>query len=221
MKWVRKGLVIGMLIAMLLAASGMYSFSLPGQAKAQASYNYKLVGKECGRCGSAVPLSSQVGQRCPYYGAYWGREEDVYIGGYSLPPYVQPYNPPAQLQPYSPQPIQTVSTGEIFGRVVNQAGQMILGTCIRINNTLMPTNAAGEFRFTLVHPGVYIIYYDAPGYVGQTRAIEVKAGQTSTPPTVVMSSGFQPQQSSYFGEIRGQLVDSSYRPIASRQDKDL
>lgn len=79
------------------------------------------------------------------------------------------------------------STGEIFGRVVNQAGQMIPGTCIRIDATIMPTNPAGEFRFTLVHPGIYTIYYDAPGYKGQTQVVEVRAGQVMQSPTVIMS----------------------------------
>lgn len=81
----------------------------------------------------------------------------------------------------------SASTGEIFGRVVNQVGHMIPGTCIRIDATLMPTNPAGEFRFTLVSPGIYTVYYDAPGYKGQTQSnITVNAGQTTICPTVIM-----------------------------------
>jgi hypothetical protein len=79
------------------------------------------------------------------------------------------------------------ATGEIFGRVINSAGKTIPGTAIRINNSLMPTNPGGEFRFTLVHPGIYTVYYDAPGYIGQTQVIEVKAGATTRPPTVIIS----------------------------------
>lgn len=80
----------------------------------------------------------------------------------------------------------SASLGEIFGKVVSPLGQMIPGTCIRIDESLMPTNPAGEFRFTLVHPGIYTIYYDAPGYSGQIQVVEVKAGQTTKPPTVIM-----------------------------------
>lgn len=34
-------------------------------------------GKFCGRCHKAVPLSSQVGQRCPFCGAYWSYERTI------------------------------------------------------------------------------------------------------------------------------------------------
>lgn len=79
------------------------------------------------------------------------------------------------------------TTGEIFGKVLNQAGQMIPGTCIRIDSSLMPTNPAGEFRFTLVFPGIYTIYYDAPSYKGQIQMVEVKAAQSNRPPMVIMN----------------------------------
>ncbi len=79
-------------------------------------------------------------------------------------------------------------TGEIYGRVISATTRRaISGTAVRINNSVMPTNRAGEFRFTLVHPGIYTIYYDAPGYIGQTQVIQVNAGTVTKPPTVIMS----------------------------------
>ena len=39
-----------------------------------------LVGKTCGRCGSAVAMTSQVGMRCNHCGAYWGGERERVIG---------------------------------------------------------------------------------------------------------------------------------------------
>lgn len=94
------------------------------------------------------------------------------------------------------------SLGEIFGRVVNSSWQPIPGTAVRINNIVIPTNPGGEFRFTLVYPGIYTIYYDAPGYISQTQVVEVKAGATTTPPTVVMSR---------LGEIYGKVINGRTR----------
>jgi hypothetical protein len=35
-------------------------------------------GKNCGRCGKAVPLSSRAGGRCPFCNVYWSSESTVY-----------------------------------------------------------------------------------------------------------------------------------------------
>jgi len=81
-------------------------------------------------------------------------------------------------------------TGEIYGKVISATTRRAIpGTAVRINSSVMPTNGAGEFRFTLVHPGTYTVYYDAPGYGGQTQVIQVSAGAVTKPPTVLMSSG--------------------------------
>ncbi len=95
-------------------------------------------------------------------------------------------------------------TGEIRGRVVNQAWQTIPGTCIRINSSLMPTNPGGEFRFTRVHDGIYTVYYDAPGYQGQTQVIEVRNGAPTQCPTCILST---------LGEIRGRVVNQAWQTI--------
>lgn len=94
------------------------------------------------------------------------------------------------------------ATGEVFGRVVSEAWQPIPGTVVRIDNTVIPTSLSGEFRFTLVYPGIYTIYYDAPGYIGQMQVVEAKAGTVAEPPTVVMSR---------LGEIFGQAIRAATR----------
>ncbi|MDI6892247.1 MAG: carboxypeptidase-like regulatory domain-containing protein [Actinomycetota bacterium] len=101
----------------------------------------------------------------------------------------------------------SISNGEIYGRLISQTtGRMIAGTCIRINNSIMPTNPNGNFRFTLVHPGTYTVYYDAPGHQGQTQVIEVRAGATTTCPTCILSPG---SGTSTTGEIYGRLISQT------------
>jgi len=81
-----------------------------------------------------------------------------------------------------------INTGEISGKVVNTAKRPIARASVRINNITMFTNSKGEFRFTLVHPGVYTIFYNAAGYLGQTQVIPVNSGAITKPPTVILSS---------------------------------
>lgn len=86
----------------------------------------------------------------------------------------------------------TGSTGEVYGRVVNAQGQSIQGTVVRIENALMPTTTTGEFRFTGLASGIYTIYYDAPGYIGQKQEnIAITSGGTARPPQAVLSSNGQ------------------------------
>ncbi|MBI4744784.1 MAG: carboxypeptidase regulatory-like domain-containing protein [Actinobacteria bacterium] len=83
---------------------------------------------------------------------------------------------------------QSFTTGVIYGKVVDVLGRVISGTAVRIGGTIIPTNTIGEFRFTLLVPNVYTIYYDAPGYISQTQErITVTAGNTTISPTVIMS----------------------------------
>ncbi|MBI4743308.1 MAG: carboxypeptidase regulatory-like domain-containing protein [Actinobacteria bacterium] len=104
-----------------------------------------------------------------------------------------------------PTAIMSPPNGEIKGRVINSTGQTIPGTVIRINSSLMPTNPGGEFRFTKIHNGVYTIYYDAPGYLGQTQESIRVNGSAVTTPTVILSA---PN-----GEIKGRVVNSSGQTI--------
>jgi len=75
--------------------------------------------------------------------------------------------------------------GEIFGKVINgKTRRPFRGATVRINNVIMPTNRRGEFRFSLVYPGIYTIYYDAPGYRGQMQEyIAVYPDRRTIPPT--------------------------------------
>ncbi|MBI4744322.1 MAG: S8 family serine peptidase [Actinobacteria bacterium] len=95
---------------------------------------------------------------------------------------------------------QGSSTGEIYGRVINSLGQAVPGAVVRIDNSIMPTNFNGEFRFTMVGNGVYKIYYDAPGYSGQAQEGIMVNGNTAVPPLVIMSQGG--------GEIYGRVINS-------------
>lgn len=80
------------------------------------------------------------------------------------------------------------STGEIQGRVISKrTRRAIRRGLVRINNSSARTNRRGAFRFTLVHPGIYTIHYSAPGFRPQTQVIEVRAGQVTRPPTVLMT----------------------------------
>jgi len=40
---------------------------------ATAQYYRQVVEKRCGKCHMVVSSNAQVGQKCPYCGAYWGR----------------------------------------------------------------------------------------------------------------------------------------------------
>jgi hypothetical protein len=98
-------------------------------------------------------------------------------------------------------------TGEIYGKVISATTRRAIpGTAVRINSSVMPTNAAGEFRFTLVHPGIYTLYYDAPSYRGQTQVIQVSA--VTRPPTVILSPG---TRSASLGEIYGKVISATTR----------
>lgn len=105
--------------------------------------------------------------------------------GYQGQTQVLPVAPNGTITP--PTVVLSGDTGEILGRVINSSGETIPGTVIRINASLMSTNPGGEFRFTQVYPGIYTIYYDAPGYIGQTQVFQVLGGIENRPPTVILS----------------------------------
>lgn len=86
-------------------------------------------------------------------------------------------------QGYSP-----VAVGNIYGRIVDIYGRPVAEAAVRIDMTVIPTNAFGEFRFTLVQPGIYTIYYDAVGFAGQVQEyITVNSGSTANTPMVIMA----------------------------------
>ncbi len=50
-----------------------------------------IVYKQCSHCNKMVPITSQVGDTCPYCGAYWGSEQKEYVPGgdsHSSPRYI-------------------------------------------------------------------------------------------------------------------------------------
>jgi predicted RNA-binding Zn-ribbon protein involved in translation (DUF1610 family) len=55
---------------------GLALVAFPGTADAQ-----RVLGKRCSNCNNDVPITSQVGQKCPYCGAYWGSEQSRYVTG--------------------------------------------------------------------------------------------------------------------------------------------
>lgn len=77
--------------------------------------------------------------------------------------------------------------GEIGGKVVDQRGKGIPRAVVRIEETVMPTDGEGRFRFTLIGDGIYTIYYDATGYGGQVQENIGVAGGPVQVPTVIMN----------------------------------
>jgi len=97
--------------------------------------------------------------------------------------------------------------GEIIGRMVNPAGQAIPGAAVRAGERVVPTNPGGEFRISGLAPGIYTIYYDAPGHLSQTQEnIAVFENQTTALPTAILTS--------LSGEIRGIVINFRGRPVA-------
>ncbi len=86
----------------------------------------------------------------------------------------------------------SVDTGSIYGRIEDYHGRPIAGAVVRIDKTVIPTNASGEFMFTLVQPGIYTIYYDAAGFKSQVQEyITVNPGAKASPPMVIMTESIE------------------------------
>lgn len=101
--------------------------------------------------------------------------------------------------------------GEIIGMVTDVSGQALKEAKIRINETEILSDTSGSFRFTLVYPGFYRVFYDAVDHIGQTQVIEVKAGATTKCPSVMMSAGSG--MTSTTGIISGNVMDRDGAPI--------
>ncbi|MBI4744282.1 MAG: L,D-transpeptidase family protein [Actinobacteria bacterium] len=88
-----------------------------------------------------------------------------------------------------PTVIMKSNYGEIRGKVFSQSTlQPIAGTVVRVNDTVIPTNLGGEFRFTAVSQGYYNIRYDAPGHIFQNQEmIYVSKDNTANVPDVILS----------------------------------
>lgn len=96
-------------------------------------------------------------------------------------------------------------TGSIIGRVVNASGKPILGALTRIQAARIVPNANGDFSYTKVNNGSYVLSYEAPGYVSQEQVILVQRGQVVRCPTCLLS---EPG-----GVITGRVLNFQMRPI--------
>ncbi|MBI4744283.1 MAG: carboxypeptidase regulatory-like domain-containing protein [Actinobacteria bacterium] len=114
-------------------------------------------------------------------------------------------------------PIDTISPGEIFGRIINTSGTPIVGAVIRANN-IVPSNGAGYFRVTGLQAGIYTVYYDAVGYIGQTQVLEVRAGITTNTPTVVLSSN-NPSSSGSISRAKKKKVKIKKKKVKKKKKK--
>ncbi|MBI4743554.1 MAG: hypothetical protein HY776_01805 [Actinobacteria bacterium] len=103
--------------------------------------------------------------------------------------------------------IQSIPTGKIRGRIISTSGLAILGTPARINDNRMATNLNGEFEFSGLSDGIYIVYYEADGYNTQTQVLQVSNGGATNAPTVIMSPA-RPT-----GKIKGRIINTSGIPI--------
>jgi hypothetical protein len=71
--------------AMVGLCLGVGAVVLSGSAAQAQVGEWEVIKKVCGNCGREVPLSSRVGQRCPYCGVRWGYDRRKYVSepGYS------------------------------------------------------------------------------------------------------------------------------------------
>ncbi len=80
---------------------------------------------------------------------------------------------------------QTMTTGDIVGRVTDATGAVVPGAKITTrfadtNETRTVTsNGSGEYRFSLMQPGDYVITAEAPGLKSRTEKFTLLVGQES------------------------------------------
>jgi hypothetical protein len=100
----------------------------------------------------------------------------------------------------------SVSPGTIYGKVISSVNrQAIPGTAVRAGDKVVPTSSSGEFRISL-SPDTYTVFYDAPGYQGQTQeGIVVGSAKTTSTPMVILSPPS--------GEILGRVLNTGHQPI--------
>lgn len=84
----------------------------------------------------------------------------------------------------------TEATGTIHGRVTSPEGEpvqdatvMIAGDSPSHRDIAALTNEQGEYRFTDLIPGDYMLLVNAEGHPMQTQHVRVKAGKIARPNT--------------------------------------
>src|SRR5579864_5154596 len=81
---------------------------------------------------------------------------------------------------------QSIISGEITGVVTDSSGAVVPAATVTLNSKEMgttqtvTTNAAGDFRFPLLRPGVYTISVKATGFSTATQDVTVGVGQVMT-----------------------------------------
>ncbi len=104
-------------------------------------------------------------------------------------------NPRDAITSYPTTPTETLTGGNyvvitdaglVIGRVVDSAGRPRPGVNVSIDGVTIVTDANGEFSFTQMVAGTYILSYALNGLPSQTQVINVLAGAPTYPPWVVM-----------------------------------
>ncbi len=77
-------------------------------------------------------------------------------------------------------------TGTVLGTVSDPSGAVIPGATVTLENSdqglhrTTQTDGAGDYRFTSLLPGVYLVKAEAPGFKAQTRTAELFVGRELT-----------------------------------------
>src|SRR5579864_466053 len=81
---------------------------------------------------------------------------------------------------------QSIISGEITGVVTDSSGAVVPAATVTLNSKEMgttqtvTTNAAGDFRFPLLRPGIYTVTVKATGFSVATEDVTVGVGQVTT-----------------------------------------
>src|SRR5712691_12081970 len=78
-----------------------------------------------------------------------------------------------------------VTTADIVGRVADASGAVLPGVTVTVVNTgthdtrVAPTNASGDYTFTLLPIGRYSVKIELQGFTTQTASLALSAGDRS------------------------------------------
>ena len=99
------------------------------------------------------------------------------------------------------------STGTVTGKVTDSGGTAISGATVSYSGGQASTDSGGNYSLAGVPAGSVQITASATGYTSQSETVTVTAGQTTTAPTIALSS--VPT-----GSITGLVTDTSATPLA-------
>ncbi len=69
------------LFAQCVLSAALFGGMAAAIAPPKVAHAQTVLWKQCSRCNRTVPITSRVGQDCPYCGAYWGSEQTQYVPG--------------------------------------------------------------------------------------------------------------------------------------------